>query len=88
MERLERTRERCGPTYFPLPALANAFLMISPNRIEVVDPCRVQPEKFRALDPARAFIHFFLGDIFPERIVEPAGSLIGIEPGGLPLTGQ
>ena len=74
-------------TLFPLARARQGLFDDIPDRIEVLDPCRVQPEKFGALDPARTFVHFFLGDIFPERIIEAAGSLIGVEPDCLSLSG-
>jgi len=58
------------------------------NRAQLVDPCRIEPKKLGALHAARPFADLFLGDIFPQRIVKAAGSVIGIEPRRLSFARQ
>jgi len=73
---------------FPLArARQNLFDDVA-NRAQLVDPCRIEPKKLGAFHTARPLADLFLGDIFPQRIVKAAGSMIGIEPRRLSFSKQ
>src|SRR5215470_10064232 len=58
------------------------------NRFELFDPFGFQPEKFGTLNPARLIAYFFLGNIFPERVIQSARLLVRVEPRRLSLPRQ